>query len=71
MARKVIDTLKVHTTRIGAIGGLARAENMTDAERSESARKAAIARSKKLTRAQRVAIAKKASAAAAAKRKSK
>ena len=63
----------------GAIGGRARAENMSAKERSEAARNAGLAggpaRAKSLTKAQRSAIAKKAAAArwgpkkAAAKKK--
>jgi hypothetical protein len=56
-------TLAEHTKRIGALGGKARAANMTQAERQESARIAADARAKKLTKKQRSEIARKAAAA--------
>jgi hypothetical protein len=60
-------SLKDHVTRIGALGGEARAANMTDEERSESARQAGLvggrARAASLTKAQRKAIAQAAAAA--------
>jgi hypothetical protein len=48
---------------LGKLGGTARAKSLSPAERSRSARTAALARAKQLTKAERRRIATKAAAA--------
>ena len=54
---------------LGSLGGKARAQSLSDTERSEIASKAAKARAEKLTAARRSEIAKHAVGAREAKRK--
>lgn len=56
-------TLREHNRRIGKLGGKARQDSMSDAERTEFATAGGDARAASLTKERRSAIAKKAAAA--------